>query len=109
MNLSKSKIITLVIVFVAIVGLGFWAYKVNKGKGYSVVYLTTKEVYVGMLRTFPYLQLTEGYILTTVPDTTDPKKSNIQLTPMSEALWAPEGGIHLVKDNVIFYGTLSSD
>ena len=91
-----------------VVGLGFWVNKVNKNVGYSVVYLTTGEVYAGKLTTFPDFQLKDAYILTTVPDATDPKKNNFQLAPIREALWATES-MHLIKDNIAFYGTLSPE
>ena|SRR3989344_4422623 len=104
---NKRNIIIAVAVVLVIVA-AVWFYKKDTD-AYSIVYLTTREIYVGKLKTFPDLQLTGGFILGTVPDATDPKKSNIQLTPMSEALWAPEGSIHLVKDNVLFYGLLSPE
>ncbi len=107
--MSKKNIVIAVLVVLVVVGVGFWMKKQNAESMYSIVYLTTKEVYVGKLTTFPDLQLSDGYILNTVPDATDPKKTNFQLTPMSEALWAPEKGIHLVKDNVVFYGALSDN
>ena len=96
-----------VVLVLIVVGAGFYFNKTKDVGGYSIVYLTTKEVYVGKLTTFPDLQLSDGYILNTVPDASDSKKTNFQLTPMSEALWAPQKGIHLVKDNVVFYGALS--
>ena len=105
--MSKNNIIIGVVVVLVVIGAGLWAKKTNGNGTYSIVYLNTKEVYVGKLTTFPDLQLSDGYILNTVPDATDSKKTNFQLTPMSEALWAPEKGIHLIKDNVVFYGALS--
>ena len=104
---NKKNIVLTVVGVLVVLGVGFLIYKNNKEQGYSVVYLTTREVYVGKLKTFPDLRLMDGYILATVPDATDPTKNNFQLTPMNEALWAPKGGIHLVKDNILFYGALS--
>ena|SRR3989338_2776140 len=105
--MSKNNIVIAVVVLLVVVGVGLYFNKTKDMSDYSIVYLTTKEVYVGKLTTFPDLQLSGGYILNTVADATDPKKTNFQLTPMSEALWAPEKSIHLVKDNVVFYGALS--
>ena len=105
--MNKNNIIIAVVVVLVVLGAGVYFKKMDKNSGYSIVYLTTKEVYVGKLTTFPELQLSDGYILNTVQDATDPKKTNFQLTPMSEALWAPQKGIHLVKDSVVFYGSLS--
>ncbi|MEK7219395.1 MAG: hypothetical protein AAB687_01830 [Patescibacteria group bacterium] len=105
--MSKRNLVILVVLVLIVLGLGFLQYKASRSNAYSVVYLTTKEVYVGRLTTFPDLQLKDGYILNTVQDAEDPKKTNFQLTPMNEALWAPQGGIHLIKDNVVFYSALS--
>ena len=74
---------------------------------YSVVYLTTREVYVGKLSTFPDLQLKDAYILQVAKDEKDASKTNFQITPVSEAIWSPKT-MHLVKDNVVFYGPLLS-
>src|SRR3990167_9036755 len=101
---NKNLVVVVVVVLIA-VGAGFWMNKVNKEKGYSVVYLTTGEIYVGKLTTFPDLQLKNAYILITVPDETDPKKSNFKLNPISEALWATES-MHLTRKNIVFYGEL---
>ncbi len=105
MHMSKKNIIKAVVILVVVVGIGLLINKKGTDSGYSVVYLTTGEVYVGQLTTFPDLQLRNGYILNVVKDTTDPSKSNFQLNPISEALWAPES-LHLTTKNVIFYGSL---
>ncbi len=79
--------------------------KIKERNSYSVVYLTTGEVYVGKLRTFPNLTLTDAYILAITKDPADASKNNFQLNPIKEALWAPKS-INLVKENVVFYGPL---
>ena len=95
-----------VVVIAVIVLVGGGVLVKMKGKdSYSVVYLTTGEVYVGKLRTFPNLILTDAYILTITKDPTDTNKNNFQLNPISEALWAPKS-INLVKENIVFYGPL---
>lgn len=104
--MSKNNIITLVVVVLIVVGVGFLIYKNNKDVGYSVVYLSTGEVYVGKLTTIPDLELKDGYILQVTKDATDATKSNFQLNPLNQALWAPQS-LHLIKDNVVFYGPLS--
>lgn len=109
MTISKRNIIVVVVILiVGAIIFGFWQYKTKQANVYSIVYMATKEVYVGKLTTFPDFKLTDGYVLTTVPDTTDPKKSNFQLTPIKDALWAPES-MHFVKNNVVFYGLLLPD
>lgn len=100
---------TMVVFALVILSLGFWQYKKNnKANIYSVVYLKTGEVYVGKLTRFPDLQLKDSYILQVIKDTTDPDKSNFQLQPIGEVIWAPQK-LHLIKDNVVFYGPLMSN
>ena len=103
---NKKNIIIVAIVVLVIVGVGVLVNKKNKEQGYSVVYMTTGEVYIGKLTTFPDLQLTDGYIFQATKDEKDPNKNNFQLQPIKDALWAPKS-LHLVKDNVVFYGPLS--
>ena len=106
--MSKKNIVMLVVVVLVVVGAVLWFYKVNKNTGNSVVYLVSGEVYIGKLTTFPDFQLTDAYILQVVKDEKDPTKNNFQLNPVSDALWATES-MHLVKDNVVFYGPLLSN
>jgi len=108
MNMSKKNIVIAVIVILVVAGVGLYFNKTKGESGYSVVYMTTGEVYVGNLRLFPELELTNAYILQVVKDEKDPAKNNFQLNPVNQALWAPES-MHLIKDNVAFYGTLLSD
>lgn len=103
--MNKKNIIVVVIVVLVVVGVGFWVNKTNRNNVYSVVYLTTGEVYIGKLTTFPDLQIKDSYILQIAKDAKDPTKSNFQLQPVNEAPWAPQA-LHLVKDNIVFYGPL---
>lgn len=103
-NLNKNKILVGVVI-ILILAIGCFAFFAKKNDGYSVVYLTTGEVYVGKLCTFPRLTLTDSYILQISKDTTDPTKNNFQLNPIKEALWAPKK-LYLNRDQVVFYGPL---
>ena len=104
---NRKNIIIAVVGILVVLGVGFLINKANKEAGYSVVYLSTGEVYIGKLSTFPDFELKDAYILQVAKDEKDASKTNFQITPVSEALWAPES-IHLVKDNVVFYGPLLS-
>ena len=106
--MNKRNIVIGVVLFLIVLGVTFLVYKTNKNKGYSIVYLSTGEVYIGKLTTFPDLQLKDAYILQIAKDEKDPTKNNFQLNPIKDALWAPQI-LHLVKDNVVFYGPLLSD
>lgn len=72
---------------------------------FSVVYLSTGEIYIGHLKTWPKMELNNAYLLQSVKDASDPAKSNIQLTPLKDALWAPKQ-LYLNEKNVIFYGPI---
>ena len=61
--MSKKNIVIVVVLVLVVIFFGFWQYKVNHADDYSVVYLTTGEVYVGKLSTFQGLTLKDGYIL----------------------------------------------
>ena len=106
--MSKKNIVIGVVVILVVLGVALWSNKINKDNDYSIVYFTTGEVYIGKLTTTPDLQLKDAYILVITQDPTDPTKNNFQLNPIKDALWAPQV-LHLVKDNVIFYGPLLSD
>lgn len=106
--MNKKNIAIVSVIVLIVVGVGFWFNKKNTDNVYSVVYLTTGEVYVGKLTTFPDLELNGAYILQVAKDATDATKTNFQLNPVNQALWAPQT-LHLIKDNVVFYGPLMSD
>lgn len=103
--MNKNKVLWAVLAVLVVIGVAFWVNAKYLDKGYSVVQMTTGEVYVGKLSTFPELELKDIYILQVVKDEKDQTKSNFQLQPVKESLWAPYS-MHLVKDNVTFYGKL---
>ena len=108
MQNNKNMWIGLMILAVIVIVLVLLKDKIDfslGNKGYSVVYLSTGEVYVGHLSTFSGLELKDSYILQVAKDTTDPAKNNFQLQPISQALWAPKS-LHLTQKNIIFYGPL---
>ena len=106
---DKIKWLVVLIIILVLVLVGVFGKKLGIMKDdYSIVYFTTGEVYVGKLTTTPDLQLKNGYILQITKDAADPAKNNFQLNPIKDALWAPQV-LHLVKDNIIFYGPLLSD
>src|SRR3989344_4903496 len=112
MSQNKVKILV-VLVVVLVIGLVFVLFK-DKLKGivnnnnYSVVYLTSGEVYIGKLMSVPDLQLKDIYALQITKDEKDPTKNGFQLQPLRDTLWTPKV-LHLVKDSVVFYGPLSPD
>jgi len=115
---KKIKIILLASVLVVVVGgsitiavLSVYKPNVLKGifnKPYSVVYLSTGDIYIGKLSTFPKLVLTDVYLLQMVPSSDDPTKKTFQLAPLKDTVWSPER-IYLNKEQVIFTGPVRED
>ena len=97
-------ILVLAVVFGASGLLAFRSW--SGAKTYSVVYLSTGEIYVGHLSTFPRLELRDAYLFLTAKDSVDPTKSNFQISPLSDTLWSPTT-LYLNRRQVIFYGPLS--
>ena len=106
--MSKKNIALAIVIVLVVAGVAFLINKKNREQGYSVVYLTSGEVYVGKLTTIPDLQLRDSYILQVTKDEKDPTENNFQLQPIKDALWAPKV-LHFVKDNIVFYGPLMSN
>ncbi len=103
--MPKKNVVLMVALVLVVVGVALLINKKSQENGYSVVYMTTGEVYIGKLTTFPDLELRNGYILQIAKDATDAAKSNFQLNPVSDAFWAPEV-MHLTRKNIVFYGPL---
>jgi len=103
--MSKKNLIIVIVGVLLVLIVAVLVHRAKQASQYSVVYLTTGEIYVGKLTTFPEMTLTDGYILQVTKDPTDPTKTNFQLQPINQALWAPSE-LHLIEKNVIFYGPL---
>ncbi len=109
-NLDKNSKIMVLVGIILVVFLVFMLISAkNPGnKGYSVIYLSTGEVYLGKISNFPRMTMKDGYILQIVKDATDPSKSSFQLNPLKEAVWSPTK-LFLNRDQVLFYGPINKD
>lgn len=108
-QLKKSSIIHFGIIIVLVLAIAIFAYSemdISK-KPWSVVYLTTGEIYVGKISHFPKFQISgDAYLLQVVKkqeEGSEEIKTSFQLTPIKEALWAPKK-LYLNSDQVVFYG-----
>ena len=85
---------------------------------WSVVYLASGEIYVGKISPVHTawgvgreVEVSgDAYILQVVKNTVEPEgggqpqvETNFQLTPINEALWAPEK-LYVNKKQIVFYG-----
>ena len=115
---KKSLIIFIVVIVLLVLAFGFYVYSelnISK-KPWSVVYLTTGEIYVGKVSHFPKLQLFDAYILqiVTPPEAKteegiqEKPKTSFQLTPLKDALWAPKK-LYLNPKQVVFYGPIEEN
>lgn len=105
-NKNLIGFVVVIIIIILVIFFSIYGNEINKEE-YSVVYLSTGEVYVGKL-SLPAWDLKDVYIFQAVKDPVKQGKNNFQLSAVKDALWAPEV-IHLVKENVIFYGPLKKE
>lgn len=122
-NMFKSKKFLFILIVIVVLVLGFGSYvyselNVSK-KPWSMVYLTTGEIYIGKISNFPRLQIHDVYIFQMVRKLVEPTEGGVineqskteasfQLTPLKDALWAPKK-LYLNSKQVIFYGPLRQD
>lgn len=108
--MAKKTIFSVVLVLVVVLLVGYFGYAwvVKPQTTYSAVYLKSGELYVGKLFHFPKFKLIDGYLLSTVRDEKDPKKTLFRLNPLKDAMWSPEA-LYLNRDQVLFYAPLKSD
>ncbi len=69
---------------------------------YSVIYLSTGDIYFGELSQFPYPVLKNGYILQR------DQNDGVNLLPISSTVWEPAGGMRLNKDMIVFTAPLAN-
>ncbi len=79
--------------------------KKSEAKEYSMVYLVSGQAYIGQLSFFPKMKIKSSYLFEIVRDPKDATKTNFQLSPLTEAIWAPKT-IYLNPKNVVFYGPI---
>ena len=101
-NKMKTLIVGLVLLLIIAISFAFFG---MRNKGYSVVYLSSGEVYVGKLSTFPHFTLTGGYLIQATIDPADQTKKTFQLNPISDAIWATKY-LYLNRSQVVFHGPL---
>lgn len=107
----NNKYLVTVFVCLAVIALAiaasiYFQTRTQSQDNYSVVYLTTGEVYVGKLSSFPRLSLTDAYLIQMVKDPTDSTKSSFQLAPLSQTIWSPKV-LYLNSKNIVFSGPIN--
>ena len=113
-SIFKSKrAIRVVVLLLVLMAIGLmlvftWQRISVSEKRWSVIYLATGEIYVGKISHFLRFRITrETYILQVVKVPAEEEgmepKTSFQLTPIQDALWAPEK-LYLNREQVVFYG-----
>lgn len=113
---KKSIIILIVVIVLLVLTLGVYVNSeldISK-KPWSVVYLSTGEIYIGKVSHFPKFRIADAYILQIVKkpaegeEATAEPKTSFQLTPLKDALWAPKK-LYLNPKQVVFYGPIEEN
>ena len=112
-NLHSSFVSVIVILLIAVLIFLFILFLSTKStsssKDWSVVYLSTGEIYIGKLSSFPNLKLTNAYLLQVITTPAEGEggedQTTFQLTPLKDALWAPKK-LYLNREQVVFYGPI---
>ena len=98
----------IVLVLAAIFAVA-WLVSSLKARNYSVVYLSSKEIYIGRLHTFPKLFLSDAYVLQNAPAAAEGQPAgSLQLSPISAKAWGTDK-MYLNPDQILFRGPLSED
>jgi hypothetical protein len=102
-----GAVILIVIAFIILAYSGFLDGTRN---AWSVVYMSSGDIYVGKISYIPKMQLKEGFLLQVVKNTseTGQETTNFQLTPLKDSLWSPKN-LYLNKKQILFYGPVSEN
>lgn len=106
--LQKINFILLISVIILIVGIGgvlLWQ-QIVQTKPYYAVYLSTGELYFGMIDYFPQLALKNPYLLQRNENNTQTPYS---IQKFSDAFWGPTEKMLLNKKNIIWKVKLKND
>ena len=111
--MSREKFIIIALSVIAGITIFLWflfdfSQSSLSKKTYSVVYLSSGEIYIGRLQRFPRWKLSDAYIFQSAKNSDDPAKNTFQLVPLKDALWAPKE-IYLERDQIIFSGPLDEN
>lgn len=107
MNNKNLVVVCICITVIAVaIAISVYFQTRNPSNNYSVVYLTSGEVYVGKLSSFPRMSLTDAYLIQIVKDAADSTKSSFQLSPLSKTIWSPKV-LYINDEQVIFSGPIN--
>ena len=103
---KKFKIILWVLIallVILLIAIFLMINRNNSQKDYSIIYLDTGEIYIGILRRFPYTQLSNVYTLQS------DQNGKVAVVPMSSTIWAPTTPLRLNPDKIVFSAKISEN
>jgi hypothetical protein len=103
---KKFKVVLWVLIALLVILLIVVLIMINKDntkKDYSIIYLDTGEIYIGVLKRFPFTQLTDVYTLQS------DQTGQLAVVPMSSTIWAPITPLRLNPDRIVFSAKISQN
>ncbi|PIU99249.1 hypothetical protein COS59_00720 [Candidatus Wolfebacteria bacterium CG03_land_8_20_14_0_80_36_15] len=102
---NKILFVGLIAVIIILVGILAWQ-KIKISRPYYAVYLTTGDLYFGELSRFPFLTLSNAWLIQRDPSS---QTGELKLTEFKNAFWSPAGTMRLSKYNIVWIAKLSKD
>ncbi len=110
---SKKFFIVLAFIVLVFAGLGVWVgshlnqQNPTGASEYSAVYLSTGDIYYGILSWFPQPHLTNVWFLQRSTDQNN--QPQVGLTQLSRAFWGPVDEVYLNPKQIILWTKLRND
>jgi hypothetical protein len=112
--LPKKLLIILIVIVIAILGVGIWLGVKFLGpknpagpSEFSAVYLATGDIYFGKLDWFPWPRMTNVWFLQR--SINQQNQPQLGVAPFSSAFWRPIDEIYLNPKQIIFWTNLRND
>jgi len=102
---NKILFVGLIAVIIILVGILAWQ-KIKISRPYYAVYLTTGDLYFGEVSRFPFLTLSNAWLIQRDPSS---QTGELKLTEFKNAFWSPAGTMRLSKYNIVWIAKLSKD
>ena len=102
---NKILFVGLIVVIVILVGI-LACQKIKISRPYYAVYLTTGDLYFGEVSRFPFLTLSNAWLIQRDPSS---QTGELKLTEFKNAFWSPAGTMRLSKYNIVWIAKLSKD
>ncbi len=99
---KNYKLIAIIVLAAILLGAALTAILYFVHRPYMAVFLTTGDIYFGRTSLFPRVTIERPWFLRRAED------GSLSLENFSDAIWAPEGGIQINRDKIVFMSRLSN-